>query len=87
MKPLHVRDLPILFFKNECNKINLEKTVLDCGAGGRRPPLALFYNDGYKTAGIEILDSQIEMKTVANLGQVCIAKLISIFHCSKNSYF
>ena len=60
MKPLHVRDLPILFFKNECNKIDLEKTVLDCGAGGRRPPLALFYNDGYKTAGIEILDSQIK---------------------------
>lgn len=60
MKPLRVRDLPILFFKNECNKIDLEKTILDCGAGGIRPPLALFYNDGYKTAGIEILDSQIE---------------------------
>ncbi|MHA1435593.1 MAG: hypothetical protein ACTSO7_17270 [Candidatus Heimdallarchaeota archaeon] len=53
MKPLHVRDFPVLFFKNECNKIEMEKTVLDCGAGGRRPPLALFYKDGYKTAGIE----------------------------------
>jgi len=29
MKPLHIRDLPVLFFKNECNKIDLEKTVLD----------------------------------------------------------
>ncbi|MHA1308635.1 MAG: class I SAM-dependent methyltransferase, partial [Candidatus Heimdallarchaeota archaeon] len=63
MKPLHVRDFPVLFFKNECNKIEMEKTVLDCGAGGRRPPLALFYKDGYKTAGIEILDSQIERAT------------------------
>jgi len=63
MKPLHVRDLPVLFFKNECNKIDLERTVLDCGAGGRRPPLALFYEDGYKTAGIEILQSQIDKAT------------------------
>ena len=28
--------------------------VFDCGAGGRRPPLSLFYSAGFKTGGIEI---------------------------------
>ena len=37
-----------------------EKTVLDCGAGGRNPPLALFYEYGFKTTGVEISTSQIE---------------------------
>ena len=39
----------------------VEKTVLDCGAGGRRPPLALFSVRGYKTTGIDIDDSRIEL--------------------------
>jgi ubiquinone/menaquinone biosynthesis C-methylase UbiE len=34
--------------------------VLDCGAGGNCPPLALFSEFGYKTYGIELSDSQIE---------------------------
>jgi ubiquinone/menaquinone biosynthesis C-methylase UbiE len=37
-----------------------EKTVLDCGAGGHRPPLALFHMYGFKTTGIDISLSQIE---------------------------
>ena len=37
----------------------VEKTVLDCGAGGRRPPLALFNVRGYKTTGIDIDESRI----------------------------
>lgn len=37
----------------------VEKTVLDCGAGGRRPPLALFSIRGYKTTGIDIDESRI----------------------------
>ena len=37
-----------------------EKTVLDCGAGGRNPPLALFIDYGFKTAGVDISPSQIE---------------------------
>ncbi|MHA1346876.1 MAG: class I SAM-dependent methyltransferase [Candidatus Heimdallarchaeaceae archaeon] len=37
----------------------VEKTVLDCGAGGRRPPLALFSVRGYKTTGIDIDESRI----------------------------
>ena len=37
-----------------------EKTVLDCGAGGQNPPLALFYEYGFKPTGIDISMSQIE---------------------------
>lgn len=39
----------------------VEKTVLDCGAGGRRPPLALFSNHGYEAYGIDISEPHIEM--------------------------
>lgn len=46
-------------FLDYCNKSELEKVVLDCGAGGDYPPLALFSEYGYKTYGIEISDSQI----------------------------
>ena len=60
MLNLHRRDTPVLDFLNECNKSNLPKKILDCGAGGGHPPLAIFYNEGYETHGIEILDSQIE---------------------------
>jgi ubiquinone/menaquinone biosynthesis C-methylase UbiE len=47
-------------FLDYCNKKNLEKSVLDCGAGGECPPLALFLEHGYKTYGIELSDLQIE---------------------------
>lgn len=47
-------------FLNYCNEFSLEKTVLDCGAGGDCPPLTIFSDFGYKTYGIEISDSQIE---------------------------
>ncbi|WP_347460391.1 class I SAM-dependent methyltransferase [Clostridium sp. DMHC 10] len=47
-------------FLNFCNEEELEKTVLDCGAGGKMPPLSLFLQNGYKTYGIEISDKQIE---------------------------
>jgi len=39
---------------------NLEKTILDCGAGGTMPPLGLFSDFGYQTTGIEFSDSQIK---------------------------
>lgn len=51
-------------FLNYCNESNLEKSVLDCGAGGDCPPLALFSDYGYKTNGIEISDSQIKKAKV-----------------------
>ncbi len=57
---VHRRDTPVYDFLNECNKSLLEKKILDCGAGGGHPPLAIFYRNGYKTYGIEILESQIE---------------------------
>lgn len=44
-----------------CNDIELEKTVLDCGAGGNCPPLAIFAEQGYKTYGIDIDERQISM--------------------------
>jgi ubiquinone/menaquinone biosynthesis C-methylase UbiE len=54
------RQTQLYKFLNYCNDINLEKSVLDCGAGGNCPPLALFLECGYKTYGIEISNSQIE---------------------------
>jgi ubiquinone/menaquinone biosynthesis C-methylase UbiE len=40
-------------------KVPLEKRILDCGAGGPRPPLALFSKYGYECHGIDISDSAI----------------------------
>jgi SAM-dependent methyltransferase len=45
---------PLYEFLRHCNASPLEKRVLDCGAGGSDPPLALFYRYGYQTFGIEI---------------------------------
>jgi len=55
------RQTQLYKFLNYCNEIDLEKNVLDCGAGGSCPPLALFLELGYKTYGIEISNSKIEM--------------------------
>jgi ubiquinone/menaquinone biosynthesis C-methylase UbiE len=44
-----------------CNDIEIKKEVLDCGAGGNCPPLAIFAEHGYKTHGIDIDDKQIEL--------------------------
>ncbi len=38
---------------------DMEKKILDCGAGGRRPPLALFHEHGFKSYGIDISENQI----------------------------
>lgn len=54
------KQIQLYRFLNYCDDSNLEKTVLDCGAGGNCPPLAIFLEHGYKTYGIEISDSQIE---------------------------
>ncbi|TFF95495.1 class I SAM-dependent methyltransferase, partial [Candidatus Thorarchaeota archaeon] len=37
----------------------VEKSILDCGAGGPRPPLSLFHFYGFKTYGIEISKARI----------------------------
>jgi ubiquinone/menaquinone biosynthesis C-methylase UbiE len=40
-------------------KTELEKKILDCGAGGPRPPLALFRSRGFETHGIDISEAAI----------------------------
>ncbi len=43
-----------------CHENNLPKNVLDCGAGGNCPPLALFSHHGYQVQGIEQDKDQIQ---------------------------
>lgn len=54
-----IRQFPLYRFLWYCEKSGLEKKVLDCGAGGTLPPLALFKQYGYETHGIEISEEQI----------------------------
>jgi ubiquinone/menaquinone biosynthesis C-methylase UbiE len=49
---------PLYKFLRLCNASPLEKVVLDCGAGGDEPPLALFFEHGYRTYGLEIQEGQ-----------------------------
>ncbi len=55
-----VRSTPICEFVTLCESTPLEKRVLDCGAGGKYPPLALFHDRGYETYGIEISKTQLK---------------------------
>ena len=52
---------PLYGFLKECNESPLEKEILDCGAGGDYPPLALSYQHGYTTHGLDISDAQLEL--------------------------
>lgn len=54
------KQIPLYRFLMYCNDTNMEKVVLDCGAGGDCPPLALFYEYEYLTNGIEMDLGQIE---------------------------
>lgn len=54
------RATPLYEFLRLCNNSNLERKVLDCGAGGRQPPLYLFYQYGYKTFGIDTSEHAIK---------------------------
>ncbi|MFX0107607.1 MAG: class I SAM-dependent methyltransferase [Candidatus Hodarchaeota archaeon] len=47
-------------FLSYIERIDLEKTILDCGAGGPRPPLALFHEWGYKCHGIDISQAAVD---------------------------
>ncbi|MBD3158955.1 MAG: methyltransferase domain-containing protein [Candidatus Lokiarchaeota archaeon] len=38
----------------------VDKTVLDCGAGGSKPSLALFHELGYETHGIDTSNEQVK---------------------------
>ncbi len=39
---------------------SLQKTILDCGAGGKQPPLSLFAEYSFEAWGIDISEQQIE---------------------------
>ncbi len=54
------RATPLYEFLRYCNNTNMERKILDCGAGGRQPPLYLFYQYGYKTFGIDISEYAIK---------------------------
>lgn len=51
---------PLYLFLKYCNESSLGKVILDCGAGGESPPLALFYQYDYETNGIDISDKALE---------------------------
>lgn len=40
---------------------NVDKKILDCGAGGETPPLALFNKHGFETYGIDNSDKQLDL--------------------------
>jgi SAM-dependent methyltransferase len=50
---------PLYEYLRRCNASPLEKTILDCGAGGEQPPLSLFFQYGYRTWGIEIAEEAL----------------------------
>ena len=54
------KQIPLYRFIMFCNDTNMDKTVLDCGAGGDCPPLSLFSKYGYLTHGIEFNAKQLE---------------------------
>jgi len=60
MKPVF-RQNQLFTFLLYCNSTELEKKVLDCGAGGTLPPLAIFAEHGYETIGIDIDEEQIKI--------------------------
>ncbi|NUU62891.1 class I SAM-dependent methyltransferase [Paenibacillus agri] len=47
------KHVPLYRYLSFCNETGLERTVLDCGAGGDSPSLGLFAQYGYSTYGIE----------------------------------
>ncbi|WP_019636511.1 class I SAM-dependent methyltransferase [Paenibacillus fonticola] len=54
------KQVPLYRFLALCNESGMERTVLDCGAGGDTPPLCLFADHGYITYGIEMNDEQLQ---------------------------
>lgn len=54
------KQIPLYRFLMYCNEMNLEKKVLDCGAGGECPPLSLFFEYGYFTNGIDADNVQVK---------------------------
>jgi ubiquinone/menaquinone biosynthesis C-methylase UbiE len=53
--------LPLYRFLSIIERLELEKNILDCGAGGPQPPLGLFQEYGYETHGIDISKGAIKL--------------------------
>jgi SAM-dependent methyltransferase len=51
--------LSLIHARNEGGTLR-DKKILDCGAGGILPPLALFHQQGFDSWGIDISDEQIQ---------------------------
>ena len=50
---------PLYTFLKYCENSKLKKEILDCGAGGKNPPLYIFHLFGYKTHGVDISEEQV----------------------------
>lgn len=63
---LATRWSPVMMFRDYANHkldnpdLALDKTVLDCGAGGSYPPLALFQQHGYDATGIDVSQTELD---------------------------
>jgi len=55
------RRTPLMAFMHFCSESKKEGVVLDCGAGAKVPPLALFKMHGYETHGIDISEKKLGM--------------------------
>jgi ubiquinone/menaquinone biosynthesis C-methylase UbiE len=59
MKPV-IWPAPIYEFFRLIHSSPLEKRILDCGAGGIRPPLTFFAQQGYAAYGIDISEQTLQ---------------------------
>ncbi|MEA2071780.1 MAG: class I SAM-dependent methyltransferase [Asgard group archaeon] len=64
MNGITINATPLYTFLKYCQNSSLEKKILDCGAGGKVPPLVLFQQYGYQTYGIDISPKRIQMANV-----------------------
>ncbi|MHA3962416.1 MAG: class I SAM-dependent methyltransferase [Candidatus Thorarchaeota archaeon SMTZ1-45] len=51
--------LEFILEKERISGESLGRKILDCGAGGQRPPIGLFSEYGFEAFGIDISDSQV----------------------------
>ena len=59
-----IRDIfpaPLYTFLDYANEVEIERCILDCGAGGNFPKIALFAINDFEAHGIEILNERLEM--------------------------
>jgi len=63
---LHTNAIPVYSFLSFINaqhtqgEATQQRKILDCGAGGPVPPLALFHQHGFEAWGIDISDRQLD---------------------------